>query len=451
MNNRITEGKLFGAMLEFSVPYLISTFLVVFYNIADLMVTGWFNPPSAVTAVSVGGQVMHMLTVILAGFAMGTTVSISRQIGAGDSEKASLFAGNSITMFLGISVVLTAVLLIFAPQILWILQTPQESMDSAMQYIRICFVGVPFLAAYTLVSAMFRGIGDTKSPMIYVAIAGIVNVGLDILLVGPLAMGAAGAAIATVMAQVTCVLLSVLHFVRKRTALTVRKMHLRPDAGIMRQVISIGIPISCQDGLIQVTFLVITAIANMRGVNTAAAVGIVEKIIGILFLVPSAMLSTVSAVSAQNAGVGRDDRSRLALKYGILSCLCFGVIVVSIAQWIPGILVGIFVQGNSEIVKLGTEYLRAYSIDCILAGIHFCFSGFFSAYGRSIFSFLHNILSAVLIRVPVTYIASVMFPETLFPMGLASPLGSVFSVLLCIFLYRKYFPAGPNGRMFGKA
>ena len=205
----------------------------------------------------------------------------------------------------------------------------------------------------------------------------------------------------------------------------------------MSRLAGIGVPVAFQEGLIQVSFLVITAIANSRGVNVAAAVGIVEKIISFLFLVPSSMLSTVSAVTAQNAGAGKHDRGRLALRYGISVCVSVGFVVFLICQFASEGIVGLFVVNEPEVVRLGGQYLRSYSIDCAVAGIQFCFSGYFSAYGKSQYSFLHNIISIATVRIPGAWFASVLFPATLYPMGLAAPMGSLLSSVICVFLYRR--------------
>jgi Na+-driven multidrug efflux pump len=271
--------------------------------------------------------------------------------------------------------------------------------------------------------------------MIFVAIAGVINVGLDILLIGPMGFGAAGAAAATVISQALSVLMAAAAFqkVSGGIRLSRRDFHCsRPQAG---KILSIGVPIACQDGLIQVSFLIITAIADSRGVTIAAAVGVVEKLISFFFLVPSAMLSTVSAVASQNAGAGRHDRSRQALHYGIAVGVIFGLAIFLLCQWIPDRLVSPFVSGDSEVVRYGSQYLRSYSFDCVVAAVHFCFSGYFCAYEKSVYSFLHNVISIFTVRIPLAWAASVYFPDNLFPMGLASPAGSTMSVILCLLFY----------------
>ena len=291
MQKDLTQGNLFGKMMQFAVPYLIASFLQTFYGMADLFIAGQFNGAATVSAVAVGSQVMHMLTVVIVGLAMGTTVCISRSIGAGSQRQAAGFIGNSAALFTGFAAVLTMVLLVFTNGILRILAVPPEALEQAKYYLVICFIGVPFITAYNVISSIFRGLGDTKSPMIFVAIAGLINVGFDYLLIGPLGMGAAGAAIATVGSQAVSVFLALIFLIKGNSTLSVQKSDFVPNGQYMGQLLGIGVPVAFQEGLIQVSFLVITAIANSRGVDVAAAVGIVEKIISFLFLVPSSMLS----------------------------------------------------------------------------------------------------------------------------------------------------------------
>ena len=437
MQKDLTRGNLFGKMMQFAVPYLVACFLQTFYGMADLFITGQFNGAAAVSAVAVGSQVMHMLTVVIVGLATGTTVCISRSVGAGSKKQTAGFIGNSAVLFSIFAAVLTVVLLLCTGFILKLLAVPAEALVQARQYLIICFIGVPFITAYNVVSSIFRGLGDTKSPMMFVAVAGLINVGFDYILIGPMGMGAAGAAIATVGSQAFSVVLALLFLMRGKDSMGVTRRDFAPDGQYMGQLLGIGVPVAFQEGLIQVSFLVITAIANSRGVNVAAAVGIVEKIISFLFLVPSSMLSTVSAVAAQNAGAGLHERGKRALRYGITVCVSVGLVIFVICQFAAEAIVGRFVVNEPEVVRLGGQYLRSYSLDCAIAGIQFCFSGYFSAYGKSQYSFIHNIISIALVRIPGAYLASILYPQTLYPMGLAAPMGSLLSSVICLFLYKR--------------
>ena len=432
-----TEGNIVRGMLRFSVPYLITCFLQTFYGMADLFIVGQFNAPASISAVAVGSQLMHMLTVVIAGFAMGSTVLIGRSVGAGNRRGIAGAVSTTFAVFAALAAGLTVLLLLFTNPIIVLLKVPAAAVSEAAAYMRICFAGVVFITAYNVISAVFRGLGDTRRPMYYVAAAGILNIGLDWLLVGPLGMGAGGAALATVVSQGVSVLLGLIAL--KRYHGDAFHRGARPDRDDAGRILGVGVPIALQEGLIQVSFLVITMIANSRGVEVAAAVGIVEKVISFLFLVPSAMLSTVSALSAQNAGAGRHDRSRQVLRIGCMICAGFGAVVFVLCQPLAPHIVSLFVrQGDNveAVVRLGGQYLRTYSLDCMLAGIHFCFSGFFSAYGKSGYSFLHNIISIITFRIPGAWAAAVLFPQTLYAMGIAAPMGSLLSVVICLILYR---------------
>ncbi len=435
MQINLTEGNLLKVLARFSVPFLVSSFLQTFYGLADLFIAGQFNGADVITAVSVGSQLTHMLTVIIVGLTMGSTVFTGKAVGEKDIKRLEYGIGNIIVLFAGFAAVATAVLLIFTDSIVDLMETPAEAVVQTEYYLAICFAGVPFITAYNVIASIFRGLGDSKSPMYFVIIAGVINVLLDILFIGPFDMKAAGAALATIIAQAVSVLAGIISLVRKNRGFRLHRDNFRLNRRVFSEVIRVGVPVSLQDGLIQVSFLVITVIANSRGIMTAAAVGIVEKIISFLFLVPSAMLSSVSAIAAQNAGAGRHERSRKSLRYGIIITVLFGILAAGLCQIFAEQIVALFSSAEPQVIKLGGQYLRAYALDCMFAGVHFCFSGYFCAYSKAIYSFAHNIISIMLIRIPGAYIASLMFPETLYPMGLAAPAGSLLSVAICTALY----------------
>ncbi len=270
--------------------------------------------------------------------------------------------------------------------------------------------------------------------MYFVALAGVVNIVLDVLLVGPLHMAAMGAALATVLSQTISVLTALFVLLRRQLVVSVTKRDFIPQVRTLRRLLSIGVPTAAQDGFVQIAFLVITAIANQRGVVPAASVGIVEKIISFLFLVPSAMLSSISAIAAQNAGAGCHRRSQQTLRYGLTIAVTFGTVVAVSVQFLAPAAIGLFTR-DTEVIRMGSQYLRAYVWDCIAAGVHFCFSGYFCAYERAYLSFLHNLISIALVRIPGAYLASIWFPDTLFPMGAVVPLGSTVSAVICIVIF----------------
>lgn len=434
LEKNLTNGSVLKNIAYFSLPYLLSYFLQTLYGLADLFIIGQFEGVASTTAVSIGSQVMHMLTVMIVGLAMGSTVCIGQAVGAGDKKRASAAIGNTVTLFMLLSVVITALLLALVRPIVSVMSTPAEAADGTRAYLTICFIGIPFITAYNIISAIFRGLGDSKSPMIFIAVACAANIALDYIFIGAMGLGPAGAALGTTLSQAISVVFSLVVILRRKSGISLERRDLHPQRDTMWQLLRIGIPVAAQDGLIQIAFIVITVIANRRGLDAAAAVGIVEKIISFVFLVPSSMLSTVSALCAQNIGAGKQARAEQTLRYAVIIAVSFGIIIALLTQFISEQAVGLFTP-DTVVIMLGGQYLRGYIWDALFAGIHFCFSGYFCACGRSEISFIHNISAIALVRIPGVYLTSKLFPDTLFPMGLATAAGSLLSVIICIIAF----------------
>lgn len=442
MEKNLTTGSVLKTVFYFSVPFLLSYLLQTLYGMADLFIIGQYNGVTSVTAVSIGSQVMHMLTVIIVGLAMGATILIGQAIGGQKPKEAAQAIGNTATLFLCLSFILMAALLFAVKPITALLSTPAKAVPETVSYLTICFIGIPFITAYNIISSIFRGMGDSKSPMYFIAVACTANIALDYLFIGVIKLGAAGAALGTTISQAISVAVSLAVMKRKTAGIPLSFRDMRPHKPTMAGLLKIGIPVALQDGFIQVSFIVITIFANRRGLHDAAAVGIVEKIIGILFLIPSSMLSTTSALCAQNIGAKKQDRARLTLRYAALIAVLWGIAAVTAMQFFAEPFIGLF-TGHADVIAAGGEYMRGYVWDCLLAGIHFSFSGYFCACGHSGISFLHNFLSIILARIPLAYLASTYFTSTLFPMGLASTIGSLLSVLICAgaYLWQKKYDA----------
>lgn len=439
MERNLTTGSVLGNVIYFSLPYLLSYFLQTLYGMADLFIIGQFEGVASTTAVSIGSQVMHMLTVMIVGLAMGSTVSIGQAIGGNDKRKASLDIGNTVTLFMMLSIALTIILLILADSIVSVMSTPEEAVAGTLDYLTVCFIGIPFITAYNIISSIFRGMGDSRSPMYFIAVACVSNIILDYIFMGALHMGPVGAALGTTLSQAVSVVIALIVIRRKNSGIKLEKSDFRPNGIVMKDILGIGVPIALQDGFIQVSFILITIIANRRGLNDAAAVGIVEKIISFLFLIPSSMLSTVSALGAQNIGAHKNERARQTLYYAALIASLFGLAVSIIMQFAADSVVSLFTDASDPegamVIQLGGQYMRGYVWDTLFAGIHFSFSGYFCAIGKSLLSFLHNMIAIVLVRIPGAYMASLMFPDTLFPMGLATTAGSFLSVIICVIAF----------------
>ena len=435
--NDLTQGSVGKNLLLFAMPYLLSCFMQTFYGMADLFVVGLYNGSETTTAVSIGSQVMHMLTVIIVGFAMGTTVRIGRSVGAGDDRAVTETVGTSVVFFAGFAFVITTVLLICTGGISKVMLTPMEAVPETKTYLMICFAGIPFITAYNVISSIFRGAGDSRRPMYFVGIACVVNIVLDFVFIGACGLGAAGAALGTVCGQAVSVAASLLMMRVRDMGIHIGLRDIHAGQEVISQILKVGAPIALQDGLIQIAFIVITVIANSRGLIASAAVGIVEKLIGFMFLVPSAFLSAISTITAQNMGANKAERARRSLYYGLAITVGWGCLCALYNQFLPHTLVRLFTKDDA-VLAAGCEYLRSYAFDCIFAAMHFCFSGYFCGDQKSMISFIHNITAILLVRIPGAWLASVLFPDTLYPMGWAAPLGSLLSALICIGFYVYY-------------
>lgn len=434
MEKNLTTGSVLKTIIYFALPYLLSYFLQTLYGMADLYITGQFNGVDSITAVSNGSQVMHMITVIIVGLAMGTTVIIGKAIGGNKLDNAGRAIGNTITLFMGIAIVMTIVFLIAAKLIVLLIGVPQEAVAGTVRYLIICFIGIPFITAYNIISSIFRGLGDSKSPMYFIGISCVTNITLDYVFIGLCDLGPSGAALGTVLSQTFSVIAAFISIRKRKTGIKLVKEDFIPDRKVLGEILKVGIPVAVQDGCIQVAFIIITVIANHRGLDDAAAVGIVEKMISAIFIIPSSMLATVSALSAQNIGAGKYDRAAKTLKYATMITSVYGVFMAVIMQVLAAPLLALFTK-DAAVVVLGTQYMKGYIIDSIFAGVHFCFSGYFAAYGKSYIGFMHNIISITFVRVPGSYLASKLSGDTLFPMGLAAPAGSLLSVIICVCAY----------------
>lgn len=439
MGRNLTTGSVFKNIAVFSLPYFLSYLLQTLYGMADLYIIGQFEGVAATTAVSIGSQVMHMLTVMIVGLAMGATVSIGQAVGGKDQKRAARGIGNTVTLFMAVSVVLMVILVLLVKPITAVMSTPADAVSGTADYLTICFIGIPFITAYNVISAIFRGMGDSKSPMYFIAVACAANIGLDFLFMGIFHIGPAGAALGTTLSQAISVIVSLAVILKRKIGVSVSKADFKPRRPVMGQILKIGVPVAFQDGLIQIAFIVITIIANHRGLNDPAAVGIVEKVMSFLFLVPSSMLSAVSALGAQNIGANKPKRAVATLRYAAMLAVGFGIAVAVTMQFVAEPVVSLFTDASTAegagVVKLGGQYLRGYVWDCIFAGVHFCFSGYFCAVGKSGISFIHNLSAILLMRIPGVYLTSKMFPTTLFPMGLATASGSLISVIICLIAF----------------
>ncbi|WP_321004257.1 MATE family efflux transporter [Eisenbergiella porci] len=426
-----TKGNILTSLVRFALPVLAALFLQTMYGAVDMLVVGRFATAADVSAVSTGSWLMQLITSFVVGIAMGTTVLLGRRLGEGKPEEAGKIIGASIVLFAIIGVVITFFMELCAVPVAQIMRTPIEAFDATVLYVRICSAGSVFIVAYNVLGSIFRGIGDSRMPLVTVAIACVFNIAGDFLLVGVFGMATAGAAIATVLAQALSVIISVIIIRRQKLPFTFRRTDIVFDRKRMGSVFRLGLPIAFQDLLVSISFLAITAIVNSLGVIPSAGVGVAEKLCGFIMLVPSAFNQSMSAFVAQNMGAGRMDRAKRALLCGIGMSLVVGVFMAWLSFFHGDLLAGLFAR-DEAVIAAAADYLKAYAIDCLLVSVMFCMIGYFNGCGKTLFVMLQGIAGAFGVRIPVSLIMSRIKPVSLFKVGLATPCSSVVQIILCV-------------------
>lgn len=425
-----TEGRILAPLVRFALPVLVAIFLQTMYGAVDMLVVGQFGSAADVSAVSTGSWMMHTITSAVNGLAMGVTILLGQKIGERKTEEGGDVIGAGICLFAAVSVVVTLLTELFAVPFAVVMQAPVEAFDGTVEYVRICAAGSVFIVAFNVFGSIFRGMGNSKLPLIAVAIACAVNIVGDLLLVGVFRMAAAGAAIATVAAQAISVVLSLLILRRQKLPFAFHRGKIRFHRGLTGHIVRLGVPIALQDVLVCVSFLAITAIVNGLGVVISAGVGVAEKLCGFIMLVPSAYMQSISAFVAQNIGAKRVDRARKALRCGILTSLAVGVLLAYFSFFHGDLMAGLFAK-EAEVIAAAAEYLKAYAIDCICVSFLFCFIGYFNGCGSTTFVMIQGIVGSFGVRIPVSLLMSRRVPFSLFGVGLATPCSTVVQIVLC--------------------
>ena len=431
----LTKGSVSGTLARFAVPFLLANVLQALYGGADLFVTGQFDDAASVAGVAIGSQVMQTVTGIILGLATGTTVLIAIASGSKNEREAADTIGTSIWLFGIIAAALTPAMTTLHGHLAQLMHTPAEAMADTRHYLLICSAGIPFITGYNVVCAILRGLGDSRTPLYFVGIVCFINIALDFILIGGCGMRAMGAAIATTASQGISFASALWYLHRKRFHFRFTRKDVRLKGKIAARIASIGAPIALQDALINVSFLMITVIVNGMGVIASAAVGVVEKIIVFAMLPPQAIASAVAAMTAQNYGAGLAGRVKSCLRSGIAMALVFGVSVCIYCQFFPETLAALF-SNDSAVVAMAAQYLRGYSIDCIMVSFVFCINTWFSGQGNSLFPMIHSLAATFLFRIPLSWTASRLEPTGLVLMGYAPP-ASTF-VIICL-IYIRYW------------
>lgn len=444
MNQDFTRGAILSKLIGFALPMLLALFLQAMYGAIDLLVVGRFGISADVSAVSTGSQIMQTVTFMIEGVSMGITVLAGHRIGEGSNKEAGRVIGSGIALFAIIAVGATAVMLACARPLAALMRAPEEAFGRTVTYIFVCSAGMIFIVAYNLIGSIFRGVGNSRVPLMTVAIACAFNIIGDLVFVAGFKMGVAGAALATVMAQGVSVLLSLIIIKRVKMPFRLTRRDIRLRKRIVKRILFLGIPIALQDLLVSISFLVILAIVNSLGLVASAGVGVAEKLCAFIMLVPSAYMQSMSAFVAQNIGAERYDRAKKALLCGILSSLAVGVVMFYVSFFQGDKLSTIFTS-DPEVIAAAASYLKAYAFDCILTSFLFCFSGYFNGCGKTMFNMAQGVLGAFCVRIPVSYFVSRIAGVPLFYIGLATPCSTIVQIVLCLI----YFMITENKKRVG--
>lgn len=435
-NNDFTSDAILPKLIRFMLPVLFAMFLQATYGAVDLLVVGKFCTNADVSGVSTGSQIIMTLTNLLVSFSMGITVAVGQKIGEKRPDEAAGMIGTGLCVFAILGALFTVIGVLGARPLAALMQAPKEAFDVTVGYIRICSSGFLVIVAYNLLGSIFRGLGDSRTPLIAVGIACVCNVLGDLLFVAVLKLGASGAALATVLAQMISVLISLLIIRKTPMPFAFHRSHIRLDRKNAAALFRIGSPIALQDFLVGASFLVVLAIVNSLGVVASAGVGVAEKVCAFIMLVPAAFMQSMSAFVAQNYGAGLIDRAKQALKVGVAVSFAFGVLMFALTFFRGDLLAGIF-SNDSAAVLNAWDYLKAYAIDCLLTCFLFCFIGYFNGIQKTTFVMVQGVCGAFLIRIPVAFLMQHYGNGSLFLIGLATPCSTIVQILMCFIVYAR--------------
>lgn len=434
--NDFTQGNIAIKLLKFMLPVLGALVLQAMYGAVDILVVGWFGTTAGISGVSTGSSIVNLITFTVAGLSMGVTVLIGKYIGENRENRIGKVIGGAICFFIILSVVIAVVMLIFAKPLAVLMQAPEEALDLTVLYVRICGGGIIFIIAYNVISSIFRGMGNSRLPLIFVAIACVVNVIGDLFFVAVLNMNVAGAALATVMAQAVSVLLSLVIIRRQKLPFTMKKEDICFNKEI-GNFVRVGSPIAFQEILTQLSFLALCAFINRIGLEASSGYGVANKIVNFVMLVPGALMQSMSAFVAQNAGAGKEKRARQAMLTGMAVGCSIGVVIAYLA-FFKGDMLSYLFTGDAAVVARAAEYLKGFSPEAIVTCILFSFIGYYNGHSQTLFVMLQGIAQTFLVRLPMSYIMSIQENASLTGIGLAAPSATVFGIVINVVFYIFY-------------
>ncbi len=428
IENDLTQGNVFRKLWSFTLPFIGANLLQTLYGMVDLYIVGRYAETADVSAVSVAGTVIATFMMLLIGLSVGATVVVGQRFGAGDKDSLSSVSATAFTLAWIFGAALMIVVgALTVPLLRWI-NTPAEAMQGAIRYMLICSVGYIFLAVYNMLSGILRGIGDSRSPLLFVGISTAFNIVGDIVLVGVMGFGASGAAAATVLAQFLCMLYGVIHVKRRGFPFDFRLRSYRIHKDDVRPLLNVGVPVALQEVLVMFSFIVLEGIINRFGLNASAAAGILDKIFLFATIPTNAFNASISAMVAQNIGANEKKRAMRCLWYGSLLSELFAVVFFLLGLFIPGKIIGVFTPDDGVIAE-GVRYYAGYKYEYLLCSLAFCVNGFINGTGNTKLTLINNIISTYAVRIPLCLLAGSVVGAGLFGIGYALPVASLVQVI----------------------
>ncbi len=435
IENELTEGKIYPSLVKFTIPLLLAMFLQALYSGVDLLIVGRYAETADVSGVATGSMLMMTTTFAICSLAIGVTILVGRKVGQKRPKQVGIIIGNGISFFSIIAVLMTILFVWKSDYLSELMHSPKEAFSQTQDYIKYCGWGSIFVLAYNLLGGILRGLGDSKTPLLTVVIATIINIFGDYFLISKLHMGAKGAAIATIFAQAVSVLISIMIIKNKKNLpVEFSLKNIEFNKKIITMIIVLGIPIAVQDLLVGLSFMVIQVLVNSIDLVSSAGVGIGEKICHFIMLVPSAFAQALGTFVSQNIGARKYDRIYKALWYGIYTSVAVGV-VMAYGSFVHGDWLCSFFTDKQEVILAAHTYLKAYSIDCILTPFLFCFIGYYVGYGKTLFLMIQGIIGAICIRIPFAYFSSLNPDSTLFHIALATPVATATQIIFCLLYF----------------
>lgn len=438
-----THGRIAGKLLKFMIPVFGALVLQAMYGAVDLLVVGRFGSRAGLSGVSTGSNVLNLVTFVITALAMGVTVVIGHDLGERKPEKIGPLIGGAVLVFAGIAAALCVIMTVWAKGIASLMMAPPEALELTAQYIRICGAGIFFIVAYNVIAAIFRGLGDSKTPLIFVAIACVCNVVGDLLFVAVFHMNVAGAALATIMAQAISVVLSLVIMSKKDLPFTLKASHFRINSEV-RRFLRIGLPLALQEFLTQISFMAICAFINRLGLEASSGYGVASKLISFIMLVPSSMMQSMSAFISQNVSAGKEDRARKAMVTGMVFGASVGVVILILVFRFGGAASSLFTT-RQAFIQNSWDYLKGFGPEAIVTSLLFSLYGYFNGHDRSHFVMICGILQTFLARLPMSYIMSTQPHASLTHIGLACPVSTVFGVVIALIYYLHMIRRMKNG------